>query len=41
MEGPEEKAPEADCTPEESRQILLDHLTALFPAEREEFSKII
>ena len=41
MEGPEEKAPEAGCTPEESRQILLDHLSALFPAEREALSKII
>ena len=30
-----------DCTPEESRQIILDHLTELYPGNRHKFEKII
>ncbi len=37
----EVKGVTVDCTPEESRQILIDHLATLFPAEREAFCKII
>lgn len=30
-----------DCSPEESRQILIDHLTSLFPEGRDKFGKLI
>lgn len=30
-----------DCTPEESRQLLIDHLTELYPGNRAKFSKLI
>ncbi len=31
----------ADCTPEESRRTIIDHLEALFPGERANFEKLI
>ena len=31
----------ADCSPEESRQFILDHLSALYPGNRAKFEKII
>ena len=30
-----------DCSPEESRLFIIDHLTELFPGEREQFEKVI
>lgn len=30
-----------DCTPEESRQILIGHLTGLYPGEKPQFEKIL
>lgn len=29
------------CSPEESRRIIIDHLTGLFPGERENFEKTV
>ena len=30
-----------DCSPEESRLFIIDHLSELFPGEREQFEKVI
>ena len=30
-----------DCSPEESRQIIIEHLTGLFPGNRDKFEKLI
>ena len=30
-----------DCSPEESRQTILDHLTRLYPEQRRQFEKLI
>ena len=30
-----------DCSPEESRQFIIDHLSALYPGNRDKFEKII
>ena len=36
-----ELSPVTDCTPEESRQILLNHLDGLYPGNRDKFEKIV
>ena len=43
-----EEAPESsgnpistDCSPEESRQVIIDHLAGLYPGQRRMFEKII
>ena len=30
-----------NCSPEESRQVILDHLNGLYPGNREKFEKLI
>ena len=36
-----EKDSLTDCSPEESRQIIIDHLTGLYPGNRDKFEKLI
>ena len=36
-----EKDRMTDCSPEESRQFILDHLSALYPGNRDKFERII
>ncbi|MGN0202587.1 MAG: hypothetical protein ACI399_06785 [Candidatus Cryptobacteroides sp.] len=39
--GKEEDSIPADCSPEESRRTIIEHLTGLFPGEKEKFEMII
>ena len=41
FEDEEADAIAVDCTPEESRRILIDHICGFFPGEREAISKMI
>ena len=40
-EGVREGEGVEDCSPEESRQIIIEHLTGLFPGNRDKFEKLI
>ncbi|MGM9786046.1 MAG: hypothetical protein ACI3ZS_04345 [Candidatus Cryptobacteroides sp.] len=41
IEDDTEKENVIDCSPEESRLLIIDHLTSLFPEEKEKFEKVI
>ena len=41
LDDDHEKDSLTDCSPEESRQIILDHLTGLYPGNRDKFEKLI